>query len=105
MFKHSYNAAVAIDDGAAKHFIDNTLYRSLLGAILHLNICTRPDISFTVSVLASFCTKPRQMHWNALLDLLNYVKNTKTTCITYGKIAKASIKRLEIYADADFASN
>jgi hypothetical protein len=104
MFKQSYNSVFEPNDGAVRIFENNSLYRSLLGAILYLNVCTRPDISFAVSVLASFCTSPRQMHWNALLDLLNYVKNTKATSITYGKVTTESRDKLEIYADADFAA-
>ena len=102
--KQTYNATVESSSGYAKQLADVTQYRSLLGAILYLNVCTRPDISFAVSVLASFCTCAKKMHWNALKDLLSYIRNSKSTCLTYGKLYSEEKHKLYIYADADFGS-
>jgi hypothetical protein len=45
-------------------------YRELLGAIAYLAIATRPDIAYTVSVLARFSHNPGRAHWTALKHLL-----------------------------------
>jgi hypothetical protein len=44
------------------------------------------------------------MHWDALHDLLNYIKNSRLTCLTYGYISIEDSNKLNIFADADFAS-
>jgi hypothetical protein len=44
------------------------------------------------------------MHWNALLNLLKYVRDTQDLCITYGGVLSADDEnQLLVYADADFS--
>ena len=46
------------------------------------------------------------MHWNALLDLLRYLRDTQDHFITYGELSDSEIKNvLSVYADADFAND
>ncbi|KAJ9561780.1 hypothetical protein OSB04_006940 [Centaurea solstitialis] len=39
-------------------------YLCAIGALLYLAQCTRPDIAFSVNLLARFCSAPTQRHWN-----------------------------------------
>lgn len=81
-------------------------FRSLIGSLLYANICSRPDISFALSTLASHNSDPRLMHWNALLDLLRYLRDTQDNKITYGKLSPSETKNIiSVYADADFAKD
>jgi hypothetical protein len=82
-------------------------FRNLLGGILYANTCSRPDISFAVSSLASHCVNPRKMHWYALLDLLRYISDTKDVAITYGgsPIPGSKVNQVQLFADADFSRN
>ena len=78
-------------------------FRSLIGSLLYANICSRPDISFALSTLASHNADPRKMHWNALLDLLRYLRDSQEHKITYGKLSATETRNtLSVYADADF---
>jgi hypothetical protein len=43
-----------------------TEYQTLIGKLLFLSICTRPDISYTVNSLAQFSSAPRQSHFDAI---------------------------------------
>ena len=79
-------------------------YRSLVGSLLYANVCARPDISFALSTLATHNADPRMMHWNALVDLLRYLRDTQDFKITYGRLSSTETKNIiSIYADADFA--
>ena len=79
-------------------------YRSLIGSLLYANICSRPDISFALSTLASHNNDPKMMHWLALLDLLRYARDTAHHKVTYGKLSPNEKKNeISVYADADFA--
>ena len=82
-------------------------YRSLLGAILYANTCSRPDISFAVSSLGSHCSAPKQMHWNALMELLKYINDTQDVAITYGgpPIDGSSRNQVSVFADANFSKH
>ena len=85
----------------------NIPFRSLLGGLNYACTCSRPDISFAVSSLASHCVDPRKMHWQALVDLLRYISDTKDIAITYGGplIPGSSVNQVQLFADADFSRN
>ncbi|KAE9292008.1 hypothetical protein PR003_g24876 [Phytophthora rubi] len=40
-------------------------YRSLIGCLLYITTCTRPDIAFVVTQLSRFLENTGQQHWNA----------------------------------------
>lgn len=44
--------------------ITNQPYRQCIGTLMYLAICSRPGISYAVSVLSRYCKEPTEMHWN-----------------------------------------
>ena len=57
-------------------------YRSILGSVMWGQLATCPDLSFSVSLLAQFQANPGLSHWNALLHVIRYIKNTLDYSIT-----------------------
>ena len=51
-------------------------YLSAIGALLYLAQCTRPDIAFSVNLLARFSSAPTHRHWNGIKHLFRYLKGT-----------------------------
>jgi hypothetical protein len=49
-------------------------YRALVGALLWIARCTRPDILFAITYLSRFSTYATKIHWNALIRVLRYLK-------------------------------
>lgn len=78
---------------------DAAAYPALLGVLMHLSQCTRPDISYAVGVLSSFSRRPSQLHWDTLLDLARYVSRTRTYGITYG----GSDVGIQVWSDSNHA--
>ena len=76
---------------------DGNLYSSLVGSLNHLSLCTRPDISYAVSLLSRYLKCPRAAHWGAAVHLLRFVKATRTRSLVYG--TDVGIK---VYADASY---
>ena len=104
--KAAYTEVVDIRAKRSASVLDKKEYpfRSLIGGLLCANICSRPDISFALSTLASHNSDPRLMHWNALVDLLRYLRDSQENKITYGKLSATETKNvMSVYADADFA--
>ena len=58
-------------------------YRSLVGSLMYLTTCTRPDLSMAVSTLSRFCSNPGKAHWEAARRVLRYVKGTMGEGLVY----------------------
>lgn len=76
-------------------------YCELVGALLYLSVCTRPDIAQAVGALARYMAKPTMEHWNAAKAVLRYVAGTTQYGINFGH-NKLS---LQGYCDADYAGD
>jgi hypothetical protein len=80
----------------------NQPYASLIGSLLYLSNCTRPDITYAVNRLSSFNAKPTELHWNYAKRILRYLKKTND----FGLILKKTdIFNISGYSDADWASD
>ncbi|KAE8970121.1 hypothetical protein PR001_g27300, partial [Phytophthora rubi] len=78
-------------------------YRSLIGCLLYITTCTRPDVVYIVTQLSRFLENPGQQHWKAAIRVLRYLKSTKDLGIIYN--SNDGNVMLEAYTDADWGSN
>ena len=76
-------------------------YSSIIGSLMYLSVCTRPDISQAVGVLARYMAQPTTMHWQAAKGVLRYLAGTADYGITFGGTKTG----LEAYTDADYAGD
>jgi hypothetical protein len=74
-------------------------YSELVGSLLYLSVCTRPDISQAVGVLARYMSTPTEAHWMVALGVVRYLAVTATCGLTYG----SGGPQLRAYCDADYA--
>ena len=58
-------------------------YLSVIGALLYLAQCTRPNISFAVNLLARYSNAPTPRHWNGVKDIFRYLKGTTNLGLFY----------------------
>eukprot|EP00873_Tetraselmis_striata_P046217 jgi/Tetstr1/466481/TSEL_010988.t1 len=79
-------------------------YVRLMGCLLYVSTCTRPDITTALSILGGVQKEPRVMHMTALKKVLRYLKGTMHRGITLGADSTDNL-RLVGYADADFAAD
>ena len=82
--------------------ITSAPYASLIGSLLYVSNCTRPDITYAVNRLSSFNANPTNTHWKAAKRVLRYLKDTKTKNLVYGK---NNDDVLHGYCDSDWGSN
>ena len=61
-------------------------YAQLVGSLNYLSTCTRPDISYAVSLLSRYSRegKHQRRHWEAAKRVLRYLKGTPTVGVTLG---------------------
>jgi hypothetical protein len=75
-------------------------YQRGIGTLMYAATSTRPDIAFPVAILSQFMRNPGRIHWEAVKDVIHYLKGTVDLTLMLG----GSDKGLEAYADADWAS-
>lgn len=79
---------------------DPTVYQRLLGKLIYLTI-TRPDITFTVQLLAQYMHQPTSVHLQSAKRILRYLVGTSSQGIL---LASNSAAQLTAYCDSDWAS-
>jgi hypothetical protein len=66
---------------------DKLGYQKVIGSLLHLAQCTRPDIALPVGALAAYASAPSEAHYEAMLNVVRYVGSTTGWDLTYGVVA------------------
>ena len=77
-------------------------YLSAIGALMYLANYTRPDIAFSVNLLARYCSAPTKRHWNGIKHILRYLCGTSDMGLFY---SKAMEPQLLGYVDAGYLSD
>lgn len=78
-------------------------YQRLVGSLLFLQMCTRPDLSFAVLLLSQHCASPLPCHHAAAKRVLRYLKETKDLRLHFG--GSSSNVSLSGLSDADWAGD
>jgi len=81
---------------------DITKFQRLIGSLLYLMLCTRPDIAFPVIKLARFANNPSNIHFKAVYRVFAYLKGTINLGITYYKKGN---KFITGFCDSDYAGD
>jgi hypothetical protein len=77
-------------------------YSELVGSLLYLAVCTRPDIAQSVGALARYMAKPAHEHWQAAKGVVRYLACTADFGVNFGATKH---KSLIGYCDADYAGD
>ena len=89
------NMKLYSNDGSKE--ADGTLYRQLVGSMNYLTT-TRPNISYSVSILSQFLANPCETHWKDAKQVLRYLKGTINFGLLY---AYAFDVQLAGYSDSN----
>ncbi|KAG6614430.1 Integrase catalytic core protein [Phytophthora cinnamomi] len=86
----------------------NFPYRELVGSLMFLITCTRPDLAFSVGQLSRYVQNPTQQHIGAANRVLRYLVGTKTQGIVYTRNKSAEQKPeliIDGYCDSDWGND
>ena len=97
-FSIEQNHTLALATGA--FLPDPEAYRRLVGRLIYLSF-TRPDLAYTVHIMAQFMQSPRQEHWDAALRVVRYLKGCPGQGILLSSICDLSLTG---WCDSDWAS-
>ena len=83
--------------------VDEGLYQFAVGSLQYLSTMTRPDITFAVSTVAKFCSKPTKEHWIAVKRIMRYLKGSINYGLLYRKIESSA--SFIGFSDSDWAGD
>ncbi|KAK8670028.1 hypothetical protein V6N13_104794 [Hibiscus sabdariffa] len=67
-------------------------YASTIGSIMYAMICTRPDLSYALSMTSRYQASPGEGQWVAVKNILKYLRRTKDVFLVYGGEEQLCIK-------------
>ena len=76
-------------------------YSRVIGSLMYLMSCTRPDIAYAVNKLSRYASNPGAMHWQGIMRVLKYLRFTRDYGLHYIRYPAV----LEEYSDANWISN
>ncbi len=97
------STSTRLTKGGSKEVDKSTVpYMELVGSLLYLASCTRPDISQAVGALSRYMAHPTEHHWSTAKGVLRYLAGTPELGIVFNASGAAS---LHGYCDADYAGD
>ena len=81
---------------------DSTLFRQVVGSLIYLMTCTRPDICYSVSMLSQFLEHPTRAHLEWAKHVLRYLSGTKSKSLIFRKCMNT---KLQGFSDSDWGNS
>jgi hypothetical protein len=85
---------------ATTPFENINLYQQIVGSLIYLSNKTRPDIAYTVGMLARHMKEPTKHDYDLSKRVMRYLNGTKNLKLIYNKI-----ETIAGYSDASYAEN
>ena len=81
-----------------EHNVVQTKYAQIIGSLMYLTNCTRPNIAYIVGRLSRYTQSPNKDHWTVIRRVLKYLRGT----ISYGLCYSGFPSVLEGFSDANW---
>ena len=59
-------------------------YASAIGSIMYDMLCSRPNVSYALSMTSRYQSNPGESHWITAKNVLKYFRRSKDTFLLYG---------------------
>jgi ATP-binding cassette subfamily B (MDR/TAP) protein 1 len=77
-------------------------YASAVGSIMYTMICTRPNVSYGLSIASRYQADLGESHWTLVKNILKYLRRTKDVFLIYGGEEELVVNG---YTNASFQTN
>ena len=64
--------------------MDKIPYASIVGSLIYVMVCTKPNIAHVVGIVSSFMSNPGKQHWEAIKCIMRYLRGTSSFKLTFG---------------------
>ncbi|GJS62394.1 retrovirus-related pol polyprotein from transposon TNT 1-94 [Tanacetum coccineum] len=79
-------------------------YANEVGSLMYLMVCTRPDITYAVSVVSRYLANPSKNHWEAVKWILKYLQGTANVGLVY-RTDRGNHVNVTGFVDSDYAKD
>lgn len=79
-------------------------YANAVGCLIHLMVCTRPDLAYAVSIVSRYLANPGKEHWQAAKWIFRYLNGSIQVGFVFGKNKHAQDRAL-VYVYSDFTKD
>ncbi|GKA60278.1 zinc finger, CCHC-type containing protein [Tanacetum coccineum] len=99
--KHESNRIAISQSHCIENVVSQLEYSRVIGCLMYVMTCTRPDIAFAVGKLSRYTSNPVIQDWQVIQRVLKYLKKSMNYKLTYTGYPSV----LECYIDASWISN
>ena len=86
--------------------LTNQPFRSLIGCIMYIMVCTRPDMTVPASLLGQFMANPGSQHWAAAKRVGRYLKGTTDLSLAFQPSSDFQPSNMiTAYSDSDWGKD
>ncbi|KAL6342466.1 hypothetical protein AAG906_011156 [Vitis piasezkii] len=71
---------------------------------MYTMVCSRPDLTYAISMISRYMSCPRKPHWQAIKWLFQYLACSRSLGLVYGGNSRLGTE-LQGFVDADYAGN
>lgn len=79
--------------------------QNLLGCLMYLMLCTRPDLSYAINLISRFVNKNNEMVWQYLKGIMRYLKGTCNLRLVYERNYGNNYELISGHVDSDWAGD
>jgi hypothetical protein len=73
-------------------------YSSVVDSLMYAIVCSRPDLSYAMSLISRYMENPGKEQWNVVKWIFRYLRGTSSAYLQFGR----SREDLVSYVDSDF---
>ncbi|GJR63360.1 retrovirus-related pol polyprotein from transposon TNT 1-94 [Tanacetum coccineum] len=79
-------------------------YANVVGSLMYLMVCTRPDIAYVVSIVIRYLANPGKNNWETVKWILKYLKGTADVGLVCGRDQGKHVD-VDGFVDANYAKD
>jgi hypothetical protein len=82
-------------------YMSKVSYSSDVGSLMCVMFCSRPDLSYAMSLVSRYMTNPGKEYCNVVKWIFRYLWGTSNACLQFGRTREGLVG----YVDSDFAGD
>ena len=95
------SSALCPKSDADIEYMSRVPYSSAVGSLMYAMVCSRPDLSYALSVVSRYMANPGKEHWKAVQWIFRYLRGTSNAYLQFGKTRDGLVG----FVDSDFAGD